>query len=93
MPFPTSVNDQIVDSVTQENTQVLGDSPAMALSSLLVSNGGGQNDAGAALSTQAVTPQGLNTLYSIDTASAGVVASNIFGANSLFGNNEMHPKK
>lgn len=39
MPFSTSVSDQIVDSVTQANTKVLGDPPAMALSSLVVNEG------------------------------------------------------
>ncbi len=34
MAFPTSVNDQITDSVTQANVKVLGDSPAMALGNL-----------------------------------------------------------
>lgn len=34
MAFPTHVNDQITDSVTQVNVQVLGDSAAMALGSL-----------------------------------------------------------
>ncbi|WP_295367175.1 RebB family R body protein, partial [uncultured Stenotrophomonas sp.] len=30
MAFPTAVNDQITDSVTQANTRVLGDAPAVA---------------------------------------------------------------
>jgi hypothetical protein len=34
MAFPTSVNDQITDSVTQSNVKVIGDAPAMALGSL-----------------------------------------------------------
>ncbi|MGD1844303.1 MAG: RebB family R body protein, partial [Salibacteraceae bacterium] len=34
MSFPTTVSSQITDSVTQTNTKVLGDSPAMALSNL-----------------------------------------------------------
>ncbi len=31
MAFPTAVNDQITDSVTQANVKVLGDAPAMAM--------------------------------------------------------------
>lgn len=31
MAFPTAVNDQITDSVTQSNVTVLGDAPAMAM--------------------------------------------------------------
>lgn len=31
MAFPTAVNDQITDSVTQADAQVLGDAPAIAM--------------------------------------------------------------
>lgn len=31
MAFPTSVNDQITDAVTQGNVKVLGDAPAQAM--------------------------------------------------------------
>ncbi|TWB82404.1 RebB family R body protein [Nitrospirillum amazonense] len=31
MAFPTAVNSQITDSVTQANTKVVGEAPAMAL--------------------------------------------------------------
>ncbi len=34
MAFPTAVNDQITDSVTQANTKVLGDAPAVAVGNL-----------------------------------------------------------
>lgn len=34
MAFPTSVNSQITDAVTQANVSVLGDSPAVALGNL-----------------------------------------------------------
>ncbi|HWA86412.1 MAG TPA: RebB family R body protein [Opitutus sp.] len=34
MAFPTAVNDQITDSVTQSNVKVLGDAPAIALGGL-----------------------------------------------------------
>lgn len=34
MAFPTSVNDQVTDSVTQGNLSVVGESPAVALSTL-----------------------------------------------------------
>jgi len=32
--FPTAVNDQITDAVTQSNVKVLGEAPAMAMASL-----------------------------------------------------------
>jgi hypothetical protein len=34
MAFPTAVNDQITDSVTQSNVTVVGDAPAIALANL-----------------------------------------------------------
>lgn len=34
MAFPTSVNDQITDSVTQSNVKVISEAPSVALSSL-----------------------------------------------------------
>jgi hypothetical protein len=34
MAFPTSVNNQITDAVTQASVQVLGDAPALALAFL-----------------------------------------------------------
>lgn len=34
MAFPTAVNDQITDAVTQTNVKVLGDAPAQAMASL-----------------------------------------------------------
>jgi len=34
MAFPTSVNSQITDAVTQANVKVLADAPAMAMGSL-----------------------------------------------------------
>jgi len=34
MSFPTSVNDQITDAVTQSNVKVLAESPAMAMGTI-----------------------------------------------------------
>lgn len=34
MAFPTAVNSQITDAVTQANVKVLGDAPAMAMGNL-----------------------------------------------------------
>lgn len=36
MAFPTAVNSQITDSVSQVNTKVLGDAPAIAMGNLFV---------------------------------------------------------
>lgn len=78
MAFPTAVNSQITDSVTQANVKVLGDAPAMALGSLYQATA--QALANAAhnatnsqqqsnVTAQAATTMGVATLYSIDTAS------------------------
>ncbi|MCO2331148.1 R body protein RebB-like protein, partial [Pseudomonas aeruginosa] len=34
MSFPTAVNDQITDAVTQSNVKVVGEAPAMALGTI-----------------------------------------------------------
>jgi hypothetical protein len=76
MAFPTSVNDQITDAVTQSNVKVLGDSPAVALSNLYQANAQAvaisiQNATFAQQQTnliyQATTTQGVNLIYAMDT--------------------------
>jgi len=73
MAFPTAVNDQITDSVTQANVKVTGEAPAMALASLYQSMAqslgiafanavSGQQQA--AILAQAATTQGVMQLYS-----------------------------
>jgi len=78
MAFPTTVNDQITDSVTQVNTKVLGDAPAMAMGNLFQATSqalaNAAHNATAAqqqtnITAQAATTMGVTTLYSIDTAS------------------------
>lgn len=80
MAFPTSVNSQITDSVTQANTKVLADAPAIAMGNLYQATA--QALANAAhnatnaqqqsyVTAQASTTMGVATLYSLDTASVG----------------------
>jgi hypothetical protein len=87
MAFPTSVNDQITDSITQANTKVLGDAPAIAMGNLFQATA--QALANAAhnatssqqqtnITAQAATTMGVTTLYSIDTASTGIATTKIF---------------
>ncbi len=87
MAFPTAVNDQITDSVTQANTKVLGDSPAMAMGNLMMATSQALSNAAhnavtnqqnATVTGQAATTQGISTLYSVDTASDGVATAKIF---------------
>lgn len=89
MAFPTSVNDQITDSVTQANTKVLGDAPAMALANLFQATAqalanAAHNATGSqqmnSITAQAATTMGVTTLYSIDTAATGIATEDILRA-------------
>ena len=88
MAFPTAVNSQITDSITQANTKVLGDAPAVAMGNLFQATAQALSNAAHNATTsqqqtnitaQAATTQGVATLYAIDTASTGVATSKIFG--------------
>lgn len=90
MAFPTAVNDQVTDSVTQANVKVLGDAPAMSMGNLFQATSQALGNAAhnatmaqqqAAITAQAATTMGVTTLYSIDTASTGVATKDIL--NSL----------
>lgn len=94
MAFPTSVNSQITDAVTQTNVKVLGDSPAMALGDLYQATAQALSNAAhnataaqqqASAASQASTTQGVATLYAIDTAAAGRATQQLFGAAILTG--------
>lgn len=87
MAFPTAVNSQITDSVTQANTKVLGDAPAVAMGNLFQATAQALSNAAhnattsqqqSNITAQAATTQGVATLYAIDTASTGVATSKIF---------------
>lgn len=87
MAFPTAVNDQITDSVTQANTKVLGDAPAIAMGNFMVATSQALANAAhnattsqqnTTVTAQAATTQGVSTLYSIDTASTGIATRKIF---------------
>ena len=89
MAYPTAVNNQITDSVTQANVQVLGTAPATAMGNLYQATA--QALANAAhnatlaqqqtnITAQAATVMGVATLYSLDTASTGMATKSILGA-------------
>jgi hypothetical protein len=88
MAFPTSVNSQITDSVTQANLQVLATAPAVAMGNLFQATA--QALANAAhnatmaqqqlyVTAQAATTMGVALLYSLDTASTGIATKKILG--------------
>lgn len=73
MAYPTPVNDQITDSVTQSNVEVLGNSPAQALGNLyqvlssslsLAVQNAVSNQQNANNTNNAVTTMCINTLLS-----------------------------
>lgn len=92
MAHPTHVNDMISDSITQVNTKVLGDAPAMAMGNLYQATAQAlANAAHNATSTQqqtnitaqAATTMGVTTLYSINTATGGIGTKTILRSQPL----------
>lgn len=81
MAFPTAVNDQITDAITQSNIKVIGEAPAFAMGSIYqsIAHSTGilfQNSVAAQQQqnalAQAAANQGVVQIYSIDTtATAG----------------------
>lgn len=87
MAFPTAVNSQITDSVSQVNTKVLGDSPAVATGNLMIAtsqalsnaaHNATSGQANAQVTAQAALTQGVSTLYTLETAATGEAAHKIF---------------
>ena len=89
MAYPTAVNNQITDAVTQSNVQVLADAPAVAMGNLYQATAQALANAAhnataaqqqANIVAQAATVMGVATLYSLDTASTGIATKDILGA-------------
>ena len=89
MAFPTSVNSQVTDAVSQANTEVLGDAPAVAMGNLYQAiaqalANGAHNATNAQqqsfVTAQAATTQGVATLLSIDTATVGIATKDILSS-------------
>ena len=92
MAYTTHVNSQVSDSISQVNTKVLGDAPAMAMGNLFVVTGQALSNAAhnatnnaqqSYVTMQASTSQGVSTLLTMDTASAGTATSKIFRSGNL----------
>lgn len=86
MAYPTSLNSQITDAVTQANVQLLGNSPAVAMSNLYQTTAQALANAAhnatsaqqqANILAQAATTMGVAILYSLDTASTGKATAKI----------------
>lgn len=89
MAYPTSVNNQITDSVTQANVEVLASSPSVAMGNLFQATAQALSNAAHNATTsqqqtnvmaQAATTMGVAVLYSLDTASAGKAIKSILGS-------------
>ncbi len=86
MAFPTSVNNQITDAVTQSNVKVVGEAPAMAMGSLyqtmahstgiLFENATASQQQQNTLA-QAATNMGVMQVYSLDTMSGAAATEKI----------------
>jgi Killing trait len=83
---PTTVNPQITDAVTQTDTKVVGDAPAVAMGNLFVATSQALSNAAHNATTaqqqtyvtaQAATTQGVATLLSLDTTTAGAATRKI----------------
>ena len=81
-----TVNEQITDSITQTNTKVLGDTPAMAMGNLFTSMSLALANAGnnatsaqqhAGITMQAATVQGVNSLGAIGSSVIGRAAEGV----------------
>ncbi|CAM2070439.1 RebB family R body protein [Sulfidibacter corallicola] len=86
MAFPTAVNSQITDSVTQVNTKVVGDSPAVSTSNLYLAtsqalgnaaHNATSNQQHAFMTMQAATTQGVTSLLALGTAATGTASKEI----------------
>jgi hypothetical protein len=84
MAFPTSVNDQITDAVTQANVNVLGDAPAIAMGTLYqtLAHTAGILFENAVTAQQqqntlamAAMNQGIMQIYSVDRAADAAVST------------------
>ena len=91
MAFPTAVNSQITDAVTQANVKVLGDAPAMAMGNLYQATGQALSNAAhnaassqqqTNVTAQAATTMGVATLLSLDTATASKASLAILEART-----------
>ena len=79
MALPTAVNSQITDAITQGNTKVLGDSPAIAMGNLYqataqamanAAHNATANQQQGNITMQASTTAGVTTLYGIDVSAS-----------------------
>jgi hypothetical protein len=90
MAYPTAVNGQITDAVTQQNISVLASAPAMAMGVIYQSAAHSlgilyQNATAAqhqaAICAQAATNQGVMQLYSVNSMAAALATRKVARAS------------
>ena len=88
MAYATAVNDQVTDSVTQVNTKVLGDSPAVATGNLYVAtsqalsnaaHNAANNQQQSYVTMQTATTQSVNAMITVGASVIGKVSDQIIG--------------
>lgn len=88
MAYPTAVNNQITDSITQANVQTLASAPAAAMGNLYQATAQALANAAhnaTAMQQQtnimalAATVMGVATLYCIDNATTGISTKDVLG--------------
>lgn len=88
MAFPTAVNSQVTDSVTQANVKVLADSPAMSLSNLYVATSQALSNAAhnatsgqyeTSVVSRAAMTESVAALLTLETSAVGTAATEIGG--------------
>jgi len=92
MAYPTTVNAQITDAVTQANVKVIADAPAQAMATvyqllaqtvgLSIQNSVANQQNNNTIDTS-VTTQGVNLLYTLPVASDARGTTEIFSGNAL----------
>jgi len=91
MAYPTPVNSQITDGVTQSGVNVLGNAPAMAMGLIyqsaahsmgLVFENTVMAQKQASICAQAATNQGVVQIYSASTLAATVAATRVSKSSS-----------
>ncbi len=87
MAFPTALNSQITDAVTQANVKVVGDTPAVSVGNLMIATGQALSNAAHIatsnmqqtwITSQAATTSGVTALFSLETATTAVATEKIF---------------
>ena len=91
MAYPTAVNDQITDAVTQANVKVLADAPAMAMGAIYQSlahatgilfENAVSAQQNAAVLAQAATNMGVMQLYSLNAAATAAATAKLLQSDA-----------